>query len=148
MRTVAIKWKSHDCNVWKNNKSKSKDEQCFQDWLDIVLKLLQIVTCSIRNPKAGIRKVSLTNDTQNKLKTRVSNKKHTVSRLVLLQHILENRYQLRSTKIFQQWQYINIFRKNKFSVERMFFPSILESILKHPQQKQKPTISAHFSNPK
>lgn len=130
-------------------------------------RLLRIVTCAIRNPNAGIRKVSLTNETQNKLKRRVSNKNYTVSRPVFTAARFRNQVSTKQYQNLVQWEYVNIFRKNKFSVKWMFFLSLLESILNHSQPKkkskqkttkphtqktpQKPktlAILAHFSNTK
>lgn len=35
--TVEIKYISHTYNVQESSKSNTKDDQCFQDWLDVVL---------------------------------------------------------------------------------------------------------------
>jgi len=68
-------------------------------------QLLQITTCSIRNPNAGIRKVSLTNETQNKLNRRVSNKKHTTSWPVFIAAHFRNQV---STKKHQNFSTMRI----------------------------------------
>lgn len=63
------------------------------------------MTCSIRDPNAGIRKVPLANETQNKLKTRVSNEIILLQGQLLLQHILETR---QSTKQHQNFSTMRI----------------------------------------
>lgn len=145
MRTVEIKYISHNYNVWRTVKAK-KGWTMFPRLVRCCSQWLQIVTCSIRDPHAGIRKVPLANETQNKLKRRVSNETGLFQGQLLLQHILGTR---QSSEQHQNFPTMKMYTMSSgknwvFSVELIFFAPRREGIITKKAQKTPTTIPAHF----
>lgn len=122
----------------------------------ICSQLLQIVTCSIRNPNARIRKVSLTNETQKKIKRRVSNKKHTVSRPVFVAAHFRNQVSTKKHQIFSTMRVSqHLQEKQVFSGMHVFPIHPREHSKNIPRKKKKSpqlqhifqTLKSHNFNP-
>lgn len=113
VRAVEIKYISHNYNVQKSSKNKRQTMlarlvRCCSQWL-------QIVTCSIRDPNAGIGKVPLANETQTKKKSQQWN--HTVSRpaFTAAPFLRNQAIKWTAPKFFYDENVYNVFRK-KLSV--------------------------------